>query len=104
MHVAGKMFRSLQFAFNERLVDDHLSSDVRQLTSLPRFHLLSHRLKVSLHSIDANRDTVNELKGLRVHDEDRGKRPRNNVSELTLVRNEWSQRVPTGACQGELIR
>ena len=28
--------------------------------SLPCFHLFSHRLEVSLHPIDANRDAVNE--------------------------------------------
>jgi hypothetical protein len=26
----------------------------RQVVSLPGFHLLSHRLEVSLHSVDAN--------------------------------------------------
>ena len=39
---------------NGRLVDDHFGGDVRQFTSLPRFHLLSHRLKAPLHSVDTN--------------------------------------------------
>jgi hypothetical protein len=34
--------------------------DVRQLTSLPGFDLLSHRLKVSLHSIDTNRNAIDQ--------------------------------------------
>jgi tetratricopeptide (TPR) repeat protein len=42
------------FALDERFVDDHLCGDVRQFTSLPRFHLLSHRLKVSLHTVNTN--------------------------------------------------
>jgi hypothetical protein len=39
---------------------------VRQLTSLPGFHLLSHRLEVSLHSVHANPDAVDERKRLLV--------------------------------------
>ena len=50
MHRTGKMFRGFQFA----LVDDHLGSDVCQFTSLLCFDLLSHRLKIPLHSIHSN--------------------------------------------------
>jgi hypothetical protein len=60
MHAAGKLFWSFKSALDECLVDNHLGSDVRQFTSLPRFHLLSHRLKVPLHSIDTNRKAVDE--------------------------------------------
>jgi hypothetical protein len=52
MHAAGKVLGSFESALNKRLVDDYLGSDVRQFTSLPRFHLLSHRLKVSLHPVN----------------------------------------------------
>jgi hypothetical protein len=65
-HSAGKVFRSLQFGFDERFVDDHLRSDIRQFTFLPRFNLLSHRLEVSLHAINANRNAVDERERLRV--------------------------------------
>ncbi len=34
--------------------------NVRQFPHLPRFHLLAHRLAVSLHAIDANQDAVAE--------------------------------------------
>src|ERR1700731_396398 len=51
MHRTGKMFRGFQFALDKRLVDDHLGSDVCQFTSLLCFDLLSHRLKIPLHSI-----------------------------------------------------
>ena len=54
MHGASEVFGSLQSALDECLVDDHLGGDVRQFTSLPGFHLLSHRLKVSLHPVNAN--------------------------------------------------
>src|SRR5437660_8927570 len=56
MHGTGKVFGSFEFALDERFVDDHLGRDVRQFTSLPGFDLLSHRLEVSLHPVDANRD------------------------------------------------
>src|SRR5258708_34542832 len=61
MHAASEMFGSFQLPLDKRLVDDHLGGDVRQFTSLPCFHLLSHGLKVSLHSVDTDRDAVNEL-------------------------------------------
>lgn len=60
MHGAGKVLWSFQSAFDKGLVDNHLGRHVRQFTSLPGFHLLSHRLEVSLHSIDAHRDAVDE--------------------------------------------
>jgi hypothetical protein len=43
-----------QFAFDERLADDHLGSNVCQFTPLPGFHLLLHRLKVSLLPINTH--------------------------------------------------
>ena len=57
---AGEVFWSFQSALNKCLVYDHLGGDVRQFTSRPRFHLLSHRLEVSLHPVNADRDGVNE--------------------------------------------
>src|SRR5258708_15299084 len=45
-------------ALDECLVDDHLGGDVRQFTFLPCLHLLSHRLKVPLHSVHSDRDAV----------------------------------------------
>ena len=60
----GKMFRSFQPALHKRLVDDHLGRYVRQFTSLPGFHLLSHRLEVSLHSINTNRNAIDERERL----------------------------------------
>ncbi len=61
MHGLGKVFWSFQLALHKRLVDDHLGGDIRQFTSLPKLHLLSHRLKVALHSVNPNRDAVNEF-------------------------------------------
>jgi hypothetical protein len=57
---------SFEFAFDERLVDDHLGSNIRQFAPLPGFHLLSHRLEVSLHSVNAHRDAIDERERLRV--------------------------------------
>ena len=63
---ARQVFRCFQFAFNERLVDDHLRGDISKFTPLPDLHLLSHRLEVALHPVDANRDAINERERLRV--------------------------------------
>src|ERR1700733_3190774 len=66
MYGAGEVFRSFESALDECLVNDNLCSHVRQFTFLPRFHLLSHWLKVSLHSIDPDGDAVDERERLRV--------------------------------------
>jgi hypothetical protein len=64
MHGAGEVLGSFQFALDKRLVDDHFGRDVRQLTSLLGFDLLPHRFEVSLHSIHANRDAVDQRERL----------------------------------------
>jgi len=61
---ACKVLWSFESALDRRLVDDHLGGSVRQFTSLPRLYLLSHRLKVPLHPVDANRDAVDERERL----------------------------------------
>ena len=83
MHRAGKVLWSFQSALDKRLVDDHLGSDVRQLAPLPRFDLPSHRLEVSLHSVDPDRDAIDERERLRVLCEHRRKHSRDNFCELT---------------------
>src|SRR5712692_2627493 len=88
MYAAGKVLWSLQSALDKCLVDDHLGGDVRQFTSLPGFHLLSHRLKVSLHSININRNAVDERERLRVFREHRREHAWDNASEL-----EWSRTI-----------
>ena len=70
----GRQMQGFQSALDERLVDDHLGSDVRQFTSLPSFHLFPHRLEVPLHPIDAYRNAVDQRKRLRVFREHRGER------------------------------
>ena len=69
MYAGDQVFWSFQSALDERLVGDHLRRDIRKLASLPGFNLLTHRLKVSLHSIDADQDAVNEPERLRVFGE-----------------------------------
>jgi len=54
MHAVGEVFWSFESALDKRFVDDHLGSDINQFTSLRCFHLLSHRLKVSRHSVRTN--------------------------------------------------
>jgi hypothetical protein len=54
MHRPSKMFRRFQSALYKSFVDDNLRRNVRQFTFLPGFNLLSHRLEVPLHPVDAN--------------------------------------------------
>jgi hypothetical protein len=46
------VFRSFEFAVNERLVNHNLGCDVAEFTPLPRLELPSPRLEVALHSVD----------------------------------------------------
>jgi len=62
---------------------DHLRGDVRQLTSLPGFHMVSHRLEVTLHSVHTNRNAVDDGERLRVLRQHRRERTCDNVAELT---------------------
>ena len=60
MYGTSQVLGSFEPALDERFVNDHLGGNVRQFASLPRLYLFSHRLKVSLHSINANRDAGDE--------------------------------------------
>ena len=71
MHAAGEVFGSFESSLDKRLVDDHFRGDVGQFAPLPGFHLFPHRLKVSLHSININRNAVDERERLRVFREHR---------------------------------
>ncbi len=71
MHRASKVFRGFEFALDERLVDHYFRRDIRQFTSLPRFHLSSDGLEVSLHSVHTHRNAVDERERLRVFREHR---------------------------------
>jgi hypothetical protein len=60
MYGVSQVFRSLQPALHKCLVDDHLCRDVRQFASVPHFDLLSHRFEVPLHTVDTNRNAIDE--------------------------------------------
>ena len=46
MDSPGEVLRSLQFAFDNRLVDDRFRHDINEVTSLLGLHLLSHRFEI----------------------------------------------------------
>ena len=94
MHAAGEVLSCLQSALDERFVDDHLGGDIRQFTSLPCLHLLSHELEVSLHSINANRDAIDERERFRVFREHRSEDAWNNASELTRFLAGLLRKIP----------
>ena len=97
MHAASEVFGSFEFALDKRLVDDHLRGNVGEFTSLPGFHLLSHWLKASLHSVDPNRNAVNERERLRVFREHRGKHAEDNVSSSGGVNSKPRSRPLAGS-------
>lgn len=54
MNSPGEVFRHLQLALDESLVDNHLCGDVAEFCLALRFHLLLHKLEVALHSFHSN--------------------------------------------------
>jgi hypothetical protein len=60
MHAAGEVFGGFQFALDERLLDDHLRRDVGQFAPLPSLHLLSQRLEIPPHPVNADRNAVDQ--------------------------------------------
>jgi hypothetical protein len=44
----------------ERFVDDHLGRDIGQFATLLGLNLLSQWLEIPLHSVNPNRDAVDE--------------------------------------------
>ena len=74
MNRTGQMLRSLQLAFHERLVDDHLRCDVGKLTPLPGPDLFSHGFEVALNPVHSDRNAVDQRKRLRLVGEHRRKR------------------------------
>jgi hypothetical protein len=85
-HGARQVFWGFQSALDERLVDNHLGCHVRQFTSLPRFHLLSHGLEVALHSINTHRDAVDERERFECFASTGVKSPANAMFEHTNTR------------------
>ena len=82
---SGQVSGSLQLTLDERLVDNHLGSDVRQFTSLPDLNLLAHRFEVPLHPVHANRDAVNQGERLRVFRQHRSKGTSKYQAEVCRV-------------------
>src|SRR5258708_15942435 len=99
VHGAGEVLGSFEFTLHKRLVDDHLGGDVGEFAPLPCLHLLSHGLKASLHSVDTNRNAVNERERLRVFREHRGKHAGDNVTKSSdasiSVRRFPTSRLPS---------
>ncbi len=56
----AKCFGASSPFLHERFVDDPLGGDIGEFAFLPGFHSLSHRLKVPLHAINANRDAIDQ--------------------------------------------
>jgi hypothetical protein len=66
-HGASEVLGCFELALHERLVDHHLRRDVGKFTTLPGLHLPSHRFEVSLHSINTNRNAVDERERIYTH-------------------------------------
>jgi hypothetical protein len=77
-----QVFGYFEFAFDERLVDDHFRGDIREFTSLPRLDPLAHGFEIPLHSVDAYGNATDQRKRLLVLGEHRRKRAGYNVSRF----------------------
>src|SRR5258707_5147129 len=54
VNAPGQVFRGVELAFYEGLVDDQFRCFVRQARPLPRVYLFPHRLEVPLHAVHSN--------------------------------------------------
>jgi hypothetical protein len=50
-----------RLAFDERFLDEYLGGDIGEFAPLPRLHLFAHGLEVALHSVDPDRNAINQL-------------------------------------------
>jgi hypothetical protein len=58
-----------------------LTSLIPQFASLPRLYLFPHWFEISLHTIHPYRNAIDERKRLRVRDEHRSERSRDNAAK-----------------------
>ena len=63
---AGEVLRRFEFSFHEGAVNHELHLVVPDLALFPDFDLPAHRLEITLHAVDADRDRVNEAETLRM--------------------------------------
>jgi hypothetical protein len=77
-----QVFRHIEFALDERLIDDHLCGDGAQFSLPPRFDLLLHRTEVPLHTIHSDGNRIEKVQRFRVLRDDRGKVAMNNIAKL----------------------
>jgi hypothetical protein len=68
----SEVSRNIQFALDERLVDDHFGGYVGEFGLTPRFDLPTHRLEVPLHPVHSYGDCIDKGKRLRVLGKHRG--------------------------------
>ncbi|MGA7629729.1 MAG: hypothetical protein WCB11_03120 [Terriglobales bacterium] len=66
VHGARQMLWGLQLAFYECLVDHNLRGDIGESTPLPQLNLLTHRPEIPLHSVNTDRNAVDQRERLRV--------------------------------------
>src|SRR5689334_1051946 len=57
----GEMFRHVEFALDERLINDHLCGDSAEFRLPPRFDLLLHWAEIPLHPIHADGNRIEEI-------------------------------------------
>ena len=93
MHRPRQGFGHLQPAFDERLVDDELGGNIRELGLFPGLDLEAHALKVPLHLVYADGKRVLQGEVLRVFGEHGLKGAMNNIGKLSF---EFSALIPRG--------
>jgi hypothetical protein len=71
-----------RLAFDEGFLDEYLGGDIGEFAPLPRLHLFAHGLEVALHSVDTERNAINQRERLRMLRRHRRTRAEDNVSRF----------------------
>jgi hypothetical protein len=84
VHATGLGAWGFRLAFDEGFLDEYLGADIGEFAPLPRLHLFAHGLEVALHSVDPDRNAINQRERLRMLRKHRRKRAEDNVSGFEL--------------------
>jgi hypothetical protein len=100
VNAPGQVFRGVELAFHECLVDDQLRCIAWQARPLPRLDLFPHRFEVPLHAVHSHREDVHEAHMFGVL----GEHGSEIAMECHVVAHQYSVTYGEGEAHGLVVR